>query len=137
MHTLHYIRLYYVKSFYVHDCFITEDLTASASGMDDKHFNKSNNSFKIGNIEVKLSEGDLTKETTDAIVNSTNERLDLSIGIVLFIGIYSKCNYINFFKLKCDWFYYYYYYCYFNHYSYHYNYCNYFKFNSICHIFKL
>ena len=89
-------RLYHVISIYVHDYFMTEDWTASAIGVDDKRFNMSNNSLKIGNIEVKLSEGDLTKETTDAIVNSTNESLDLSIGIVLYISIYSKCNHTTF-----------------------------------------
>lgn len=37
--------------------------------------------FKIGPLSVLVEKGDITKETTDAIVNSTDETLDLSTGI--------------------------------------------------------
>ncbi len=36
--------------------------------------------MKIGNVTLQVLPGDITTETTDAIVNSTNNRLDLSIG---------------------------------------------------------
>ncbi|XP_070539476.1 protein mono-ADP-ribosyltransferase PARP14-like [Ptychodera flava] len=36
----------------------------------------------IGNICVQVQRGDITTETTEAIVNSTNENLDLSVGAV-------------------------------------------------------
>jgi len=37
-------------------------------------------SVKIGNLKLEVRVGDITQEKTDAIVNSTNERLDLTIG---------------------------------------------------------
>jgi len=34
----------------------------------------------IGNIKVEVCQGDITREKVDAIVNSTNETLDLTRG---------------------------------------------------------
>lgn len=45
----------------------------------------------IGQIKVKVFCGNITKETTDAIVSSTNTSLDLSSGNA---HIYSTCQYV-------------------------------------------
>ena len=37
-------------------------------------------SFTEGCVNVEMNVGDITKETTDAIVNSVQGNLDLSIG---------------------------------------------------------
>jgi len=53
-----------------------------ACGGDNLAFNTSDNSITIGQIKLEIQAGgDITKEKTDAIVNSTNSRLDLSLGI--------------------------------------------------------
>ncbi|KAL5022626.1 hypothetical protein ScPMuIL_001781 [Solemya velum] len=39
-------------------------------------------SYKLGTVTLELVRGDITKETTDVIVNSTQENLDLSKGTV-------------------------------------------------------
>ena len=39
--------------------------------------------INIGSINVDVVHGDLTKERTDAIVNSSNSSLDLTQGVLL------------------------------------------------------
>ena len=39
--------------------------------------------ISIGPLKIEIVQGDLTKEQTDAIVNSSNGSLDLTIGILL------------------------------------------------------
>ena len=52
-------------------------------------FSSADNSVMIGLVKLEIKSGvDLTKENTDAIVNSTNERLDLSIGKDICYGLY-------------------------------------------------
>jgi len=38
---------------------------------------------KLGYLRVTVKTGDITKERVDAIVNSTNEQLDLSTGMTI------------------------------------------------------
>ncbi|XP_052226217.1 protein mono-ADP-ribosyltransferase PARP14-like isoform X1 [Dreissena polymorpha] len=45
-------------------------------------FAKDSNNFTIGNVQIKVTQGDLTKEAVDCIVNSSNETLDLKRGKV-------------------------------------------------------
>jgi hypothetical protein len=52
----------------------------SASQSVGPSFNAADNSFSIGRIKLEVTSGDITKQLTDAIVNSTNERLNLTIG---------------------------------------------------------
>lgn len=37
-------------------------------------------SIRVGQVELLIRQGDITEETTDAIVNSSNAHLDLSAG---------------------------------------------------------
>ena len=39
--------------------------------------------INIGSINVEIVHGDLTKDNSDAIVNSTNSSLDLTQGVLL------------------------------------------------------
>ncbi|XP_052261005.1 protein mono-ADP-ribosyltransferase PARP14-like isoform X1 [Dreissena polymorpha] len=45
-------------------------------------FAKDSNNFTIGNVQIKVMQGDLTKEAVDCIVNSSNETFDLKRGKV-------------------------------------------------------
>lgn len=50
------------------------------------------NKFTIGPITLVIQKGDITKEKTDAIVNSSNEELDLSKGRNTLCSPFSRIN---------------------------------------------
>ena len=55
--------------------------TSSSSGPDFS-FDPGRKVIQIGTIEMTLKSGDITKERADAIVNSTNDRIDMTGGAV-------------------------------------------------------
>ena len=48
--------------------------------VDPKDEPKEGGEIQIGSIRLQVVPGDITKERTDAIVNGTNQSLDLSAG---------------------------------------------------------
>lgn len=57
-------------------------------------------SLKIGTLSLIIQQGDITKETTDAIANGTNESLDLTSGILVLYTFVCLCLSANSPKLN-------------------------------------
>ena len=60
-------------------CFSFEHISSHCSGLENKESDQGW-VITIGSVTLQVAQGDLTKETTDAIVNSTNETMKLANG---------------------------------------------------------
>jgi len=76
-------------------------LLGSANEAGGVSFDSRSQTLTVGQVKMHVKQGDITKEKVDAIVNSTNERLDMTGGMYSLLLLLNTLIVIHCQQKKC------------------------------------